>query len=620
MRKSTLVFSRRLLVLAAILSGLLLLTGQQQISNKVSPKVVKSLLERKLKLEFVPGEIIVKKKVVAGIAAEIAPAQITELGLQPKGERTAGGEQVYKLTTQLLTTMSEKDVKARTLSAAAALRARPEVEYAQPNYILHIVNTSPNDTQFSRQWHYMNRGTGPGNSPGGIGLPTVWDSTEGSSSVVVAVVDTGILPNHEDIAGSPNLVQGVDMVSDPAMANDGDGRDNNPTDPGDAVAAGECEPGKPALPSSWHGTHVAGTIGAGRTNNGLGVAGVNWNVKVQAVRVLGKCGGTIVDINDGIRWAAGLHVPGMADNTTPAKVINMSLGGPSPCSSSPATQSAINDAVAAGATVVVAAGNDAEDASGFFPASCDKVISVAASDARGFLVQRYSNFGSIVKIMAPGGDIQRDDDGDGQPDGVLSMVDGGYAYYNGTSMAAPHVSGVVALMLAKTPGLTPTDILARLTSSAIPRTASECPKPCGAGLLNAPGAVSFSDSPMLALEPIDTQLKPSGTGQLTFTLRQGGVAQAGKTVTFVSDDPGVADVTPASAVTDSSGQATVTASAKKEGATTVRAQAAGKEAQAQVRVKAPALSDWGLVLAGLILLLVFHRYAGKFREGAFRRR
>ena len=206
---------------------------------------------------------------------------------------------------------------------------------------------------------------------------------------------------------------------------------------------------------------------------------------VVPVRVLGECGGTIADINDAIRWAAGLPVPGVPANPDPARVINMSLGGGGACSASPSTQSAINDAVAAGATVVVAAGNSAADAADFMPASCNNVITVAASDYRGQLVTRYSNFGTTVDIMAPGGDVQRDDDGDGNPDGVLSMVNGGYAFYNGTSMAAPHVSGVAALFLAADPSLTPAQVLATIQDNALPRSAVECPEPCGKGLLNA---------------------------------------------------------------------------------------------------------------------------------------
>ena len=295
--------------------------------------------------------------------------------------------------------------------------------------------------------------------------------------MVVAVIDTGVLPNHEDVVGSRNYVGGFDVVTDRDRANDGDGRDGDPTDPGDGVAAGECFPGSPALPASWHGTHVAGTVGIGGTNNAVGVAGVNLRVKVQAVRVLGKCGGTIADINDGIRWAAGLPVPGVPNNPHPAKVINMSLGGRGRCTLSPSTQAAIDDAVNAGVAVVVAAGNEASDASGFFPASCEHVITVAASDYRGHLVTRYSNFGQDVDLLAPGGDVARDDNGDGQNDGVLSMVQGGYARYNGTSMAAPHVAGAAALLLAQNPRLSPSGVPDEL--SPVPQSLRRRPAPGG---------------------------------------------------------------------------------------------------------------------------------------------
>jgi serine protease len=469
---------------------------------------------------------------------------------------------------------------------------------------LRIVRT-PNDPRFPEQWHYRDNGAGTGQSPGGINLPRAWDASIGSSSIVVAVIDTGILPNHPDIVGSPNLIAGFDMISDPAIANDGGGRDNDPTDPGDAVAAGECFPGDPAQPASWHGTHVAGTIGVGRTDNGVGVAGANWTVRVQAVRVLGKCGGTIADINDGIRWAAGLAVPGVPTNATPARVINMSLGTPpgNPCSASPSTQAAINDAVGAGAAVVVAAGNDAVDASQVFPASCDNVITVAASDARGHLVTRYSNFGATVEIMAPGGDVQRDDNGDGNNDGVLSMVHpnaGTYARYNGTSMATPHVAGVAALYLAQTPTLTPAQLTAELQSNALPRTSSQCPQPCGAGLLSAlqggpPLAVS------LVLDP-DRTLQPGETTTARATVTLGGAPQAGKTVTFSTANSSVASVSPASAVTDSSGRAQVTVRGASQGSTTVTAGADGATASTSVQV--PDLSLIGIVVLAIGVVLV----------------
>src|SRR3990172_12402619 len=308
---------------------------------------VRTLLEFKAPAEtpLVPGEVIVKMKPGSLLSA----TDLSRLGIEDGKQVTSGGELIYRIAPSVMATLSPAEARNRTLALVQALKAMPDVEYAQPNYILRIADRTPNDPRFPEQWHYRNNGTGPGRSPGGISLPRAWDTSTGSNSVVVAVIDTGILPNHPDIVESPNLIAGYDMISDPKIANDGGGRDNNPTDPGDGVAANECGLGEPAEPSSWHGTHVAGTVGVGKTDNSIGVAGVNWSVRVQAVRVLGKCGGTNVDTNDGIRWAAGLPVPGVPVNPTPARVINMSLGGREPCSMTPATQAAINDVVGSGA-------------------------------------------------------------------------------------------------------------------------------------------------------------------------------------------------------------------------------------------------------------------------------
>ena len=583
------------LVLAAVLGAGVL------HAQDVSPKTVRRLLERRQPLTFVPGEIIVKRKAAVGAAAAMPAEKMRERGLAPETRVTSGGERVYRLDPVVLSALSREAAMDRTMAAVEAMKADPDVEYAQPNYVLHVVSTTPNDPDFRRQWHYLENGSGQGRSPGGINLPREWDVNKGSASVVVAVLDTGILPDHPDITGSPNLVAGYDMVTSVRTANDGDGRDPDPSDPGDGTIAGECGPGSPTLPDSWHGTHVAGTIGVGNTNNGRGVAGINWSTKVQAVRVLGRCGGTIEDINDAIRWAAGLPVPGVPANATPARVINMSLGGSGACSASPSTQSAIDDAVAAGTSVVVAAGNDAADASGFLPASCDGVITVAASDGRGRLVQRYSNFGATVEIMAPGGDVERDDDGDGNEDGVYSMVRGGYAYYNGTSMATPHVAGVAALILAANPGAAPAQVLARLQESAIPRTSEECPRPCGAGLLNA-----FTGFVSIAFSPAEIRLDKAGeSADLTATVKRGSAPVSGATVALRSDNPAVATVDPASAVTDGTGQIRVKVQAQSKGRTNVQAEAQGGGSAAPVRV--PGLSDAGLLVLAVLALVVFWR-------------
>lgn len=441
------------------------------------------LLEHQLTAErIVPGEVIVKFREGAAIdpAAMLGP-----LSADTQVRQTSGSELVVRLTGPQFDPQ-DAGSQDRTLEVIAELENNPDILWAHPNYMLQIVR-DPNDDRFDEQWHYREAAA----AAGGLDLPDVWDQTLGAADVVVAVIDTGILPNHPDIQGSANLLAGFDMITDPAVANDGGGREADPTDPGDAVVVGECGTdilGRPVpdrdRDDSWHGSHVAGTVGVGRTDNNIGVAGVNWNVSVVPVRVLGKCGGSIADINDGIRWAAGLSVPGVPDNANPADVINLSLGGLGTCSNSPATQSAIDDAVDAGATVVVAAGNEAQDSAGFLPASCDNIITVAASDLRGRLAQRYSNFGAGIDIMAPGGDVLRDDNNDGNPDGVLSYVDGGYDFYNGTSMAAPHVAGVAALMLAVRPDLTPAEVETHLKDNARDRNSTQCPRACGEGLLD----------------------------------------------------------------------------------------------------------------------------------------
>jgi len=435
---------------------------------------------------YLHGEVIVKMKPGAGRPDGITPRDLQRLGLDPSFRRgSARLGLIYRLSPSILSSLkSAEKARQRVLEIVKRLSDRPDVEYAQPNFLLQHEDTTPNDPGYPLQWHYWNNGSGAGESRGGINLPKAWDQGTGTNAIAVAVLDTGILSGHEDIVGSPNLAPGYDMISNPLIANDGDARDSDPTDPGDATVANECFPGSQPQDDSWHGTHVSGTVGVGHTNNGAGVAGINWQVTLVPVRVLGKCGGTTSDINDAIRWAAGLPVPGVPDNPNPARVINLSLGAPVPCSASPSTQSAIDDAVATGATVVVAAGNGATDSANYMPASCNQVITVAASDFRGHLVTRYSNYGATVEIMAPGGDVQRDDNGDGYPDGVLSTVDGGYALYNGTSMATPHVSGAVALLLAADPSLSPQEVLARIQANALPRSTQECPNPCGAGLLS----------------------------------------------------------------------------------------------------------------------------------------
>nr|APC23687.1 peptidase S8A [uncultured bacterium] len=386
-------------------------------------------------------------------------------------KRTTGlGSQVIKLD------------KRRSLAEVAAMAAKiakddPNVEYAEPDRIKLPLAAAPNDTNWSKQWDLQN-------SSIGINVPNAWDLSTGSG-VNVAVIDTGYRP-HADLAA--NILPGYDMINDTAVAVDGNARDSDASDPGDWQAQGECPaPNNGAHNSSWHGTHVAGTIAA-VTNNGVGVAGIAPNAKIVPVRVLGKCGGYDSDIADAMIWASGGTVAGLPANPNKARVLNLSLGGSGPCDST--SQAAINTARANGAVVVIAAGNDSMDVSDASPANCSGVVAVAAYDKTGGR-SYYSNFGNLITLAAPGGAQS----GANDPNGILSTLNSGtkgpgsdnYIYYQGTSMAAPHVAGVAALMLAAKPSATPDEVIAALKSSARPFVAS-C-QGCGAGMLDAYGAV-----------------------------------------------------------------------------------------------------------------------------------
>lgn len=353
----------------------------------------------------------------------------------------------------------------------AQYRADPQVAYAVPDR-LNTPQADPNDTEYTKQWDLYE-------AKAGMNVPGAWSTSTGSG-VTVAVIDTGYVA-HSDVAA--NIVAGYDFISDTAVSVDGDGRDSNPADPGDYYAANECGSGIPASDSSWHGTHVAGTIAA-VTGNNKGIAGIAYGAKISPLRVLGKCGGYDSDIIDAITWASGGTVSGVPANANVAKVINMSLGGSGACTS--ATQSAITAAVNRGTTVVVAAGNDNDNASGYSPASCNNVVTVAATGRSGSRAS-YSNYGSIVDISAPGGDMST-----ATANGIYSTLNSGtktpssesYAYYQGTSMATPHIVGLVALMKSANSSLTPAQIETALKNNAraLPGT---CSGGCGAGLADA---------------------------------------------------------------------------------------------------------------------------------------
>ncbi|QIO87050.1 peptidase S8 [Stenotrophomonas rhizophila] len=393
-------------------------------------------------------------------ASAVPAAQGRALGLQ-KLRQLAIGPTVVKTDRPL--DQAESELLMRRLAAD------PNVEYVEVDQLMQATLV-PNDTRLSEQWGF-------GTSNASINVRPAWDKATGAG-VVVAVIDTGIT-SHPDL--NANILPGYDFISDAAMARDGGGRDNNANDEGDWYGANECGSGIPASNSSWHGTHVAGTIAA-VTNNSTGVAGTAFNAKVVPVRVLGKCGGYTSDIADAIVWASGGTVSGVPANANPAEVINMSLGGGGSCSTT--YQNAINGAVSRGTTVVVAAGNSNTNVSSSVPANCANVIAVAATTSAGARAS-FSNYGAGIDISAPG-------------QAILSTLNSGttvpgaasYASYNGTSMAAPHVAGVVALVQSVAPtALSPAAVetLLKNTARALP---GACTGGCGAGIVDADAAVT----------------------------------------------------------------------------------------------------------------------------------
>jgi serine protease len=389
----------------------------------------------------------------------------------------------------------------------ARYKADPRVSYVVPDR-LNTPQADPNDTEYGKQWDLFE-------STAGMNVPAAWPTSTGSG-VTVAVIDTGYVA-HSDLAA--NIVAGYDFITDTAVSVDGDGRDSNPADPGDYHAANDCGSGVPAGNSSWHGTHVAGTIAA-VTNNGKGVAGIAHGAKISPLRVLGKCGGYDSDIIDAITWASGGTVSGVPANANVAKVINMSLGGDGACTS--ATQSAITAAVYRGTTIVVAAGNDNDNVANHSPGNCANVISVAATNRAGAKAS-YSNYGSGVDISAPGGQT-----GTGTANGIHSTPNSGtrtpstesYASYQGTSMATPHIAGLVALMKSANSSLTPAQIESAIKTNARDLPGS-CPGGCGAGLADAArtvqavsssggsGTTTRAPSPARPPWPFPTPARPS---------------------------------------------------------------------------------------------------------------
>lgn len=422
------------------------------------------------------------------------------------------------------------DELAQTL---AILNADASVEFASPD-LRRRLHALPNDTLMNSQWYLLT------NEIAALRAELAWDLSTGSAGTVVAVLDTGVRFDHPDLspaAQGGKLLPGYDFVSGESSssflaANDGNGRDADPSDPGDWVNSTDannpifedCKLEK----SSWHGTRVAGVIGA-RTGNNEGMAGVAWNTWILPVRVMGKCGGRDSDIMAAMRWAAGLEVPGVPTNPYPANIINLSLGGDGSCTS--AYQNVASELAARGVLIVASAGNEGGAVSA--PANCNGVLGVTGARHVGTKVG-FSNLGPTVGIAAPGGNCVNVGGGDclfsiitttnlGETTPQASgYTDQALNFNVGTSFSAPLVAGTAALMHAANARLGPQHLITRIKQGATPFPANPDPatiptcrvpgptdvqdfecscttETCGAGLLNAHSAVTHAMRPAAAV-------------------------------------------------------------------------------------------------------------------------
>jgi serine protease len=457
--------------------------------------------------DFVPGEVIVgfKDAGAGAISAGLTAAGTMPTGLTPKAGQPGramlfglnGASAKAQTRSRLSLTPGlepplaldpELQRKLETLSAIMELRNRADVAYAEPNYIRRQ-QRSPSDEFFLRQWHYPL-----------INLPAAWDTATGDPDVIAAVIDTGILFSHPDLSGRLTAT-GYDFVSDADRALDGDGIDPDPTD------TGAQNPGS----SIFHGSHVAGTIAA-QTDNSLGVAGAGWSTRIMPVRALGQYLGnygigTSYDIMQAVRYAAGLDNDSGTVPSQKADIINLSLSG----SVYSFLEQDVYDKVRAAGIIIVAAAGNGASSQPTYPAAYDGVLAVSAVDINEQPAW-YSNNGSYVDLAAPGGDLSVDLNGDGYGDGVLSTaasldllrnLNYGYSYLEGTSMAAPHVSGVIALMKAVNPGLTPDDLDDLLVVGNITRDLGDAGHDdlYGYGLIDAQKAILAAAPALLTVSP-----------------------------------------------------------------------------------------------------------------------
>ncbi|WP_162910277.1 S8 family peptidase [Azohydromonas sediminis] len=534
-------------VLAGTLAAMTATAAERGPSRPLSASGVQPAPVARVIVRFRDDVVLERERTAR--AGTVAPLRMARALGERHGFALADGPSPAPRTQVVLA----RDMPADVL--AARLRADPLVAWAEVDERQRIAQTTvaPDDPLYADgqpapmpavgQWYLR---APRGDARAAIDAPAAWALTQGADGIVVAVIDTGVRFDHPDLVGK--LLPGYDFVSDVATANDGDGWDDDASDPGDWVTAAEnsdrngdfydCyrDPRNPTVPgpaiftpSSWHGTQVSGLIGAA-TNNALGMAGTGWNLKVLPVRALGKCGGYVSDIAAAIRWAAGLPVDGVPPNPNPARVINLSLGSANRCSDT--YQRAIDEVRAIGAVVVAAAGNEGVAVNQ--PANCRGVIAVAGVRHVGTKVG-YSNLGPEVALAAPAGNcvnlsgeclyplLTTSNDGTTVPGDPTYTSAGADATF-GTSFASPLVAATAGLMLSVQPQLRPSTVGDRLRASVrpfpfdptlptctVPSGFDDVPQPecncttttCGAGLLDAGAAVA------LALEP---QVSSGGGG------------------------------------------------------------------------------------------------------------
>jgi serine protease len=595
-------------------SNYTLTIGQINTSNRSSGL--------KLSDRFIPGEIIVKMKEEKGSMKLNQSEMLGNLRLRLKaggtgrsrllvmeenpamkitGSGVSGNSsaQTGPLSDAVITV--EQSAKLFTLNKIARLRDREDVEMAEPNYV-RTAMLVPDDEYYSYQWHYPL-----------IHLPEAWDVSTGSSNVIVAVVDTGVFMDHPDITGQ--ITGGYDFISSISLSLDGDGIDPNADDPGDQSQGG----------SSFHGTHVSGTISA-KTDNSSGVAGISWKSRIMPLRVLGKDGvGTSYDILQSVRYAAGLENDSGKVPDQTADIINLSLGGGSYSNSENTLFSQIRDS---GIIVVAAAGNSASSQPSY-PAAYDGVVSVSAVGFYARLAP-YSNFGSTVDVAAPGGDYSTDLNGDGYVDGVLSLsaddatgdTQPVYTFYQGTSMAAPHVAGIAALMKAVRPSLTAEEFDGLLESGAIVQDIGSPGRDdlYGYGLIDAEKAViaAMDSSEITVLSTAPSSLS-MGTTDRTAELILSKIGEGPLSITSISETADWLEISPDQVDEDGLGTYVITVDRDglKEGIYKAAIDIDSTENSAVVTVEMRVNSAVLVPDAGLQYILLVNRDTGEVVDTLF---